>query len=164
MRKITGPPTFRCTSDAPPSMAVFKMRWNSSMPPNYQHGVHNYKYEMAMTNDPALRDHSLFRQVPPQPLDDGRQLLQNVIHLFRRVVNAQAEADAAAGAGSVEAHRQEDMRRVQRAGRAGRAAGSAHIRLIEQHQDAFGFDPIKGDVARVGQSRLFGAVARTAGN
>jgi hypothetical protein len=26
MRKMTGVPIFKCTSDAPPSMAVFKMR------------------------------------------------------------------------------------------------------------------------------------------
>ncbi len=32
-------------------MAVFKMRWNSSMTPAYQHRPKNYKCEIAMTND-----------------------------------------------------------------------------------------------------------------
>src|SRR5258708_7309945 len=50
MRNITGPPTFRCTSDASPSMAVLKMRWNSSMPAHYQTRQQNHKSQMAMAN------------------------------------------------------------------------------------------------------------------
>src|SRR5437762_9041198 len=52
----------------------------------------------------------LRRRVGPQPGDDRRQVLQHIIHLRLGVVEAEAEADAAARVRGAAAHGQQHVR------------------------------------------------------
>src|ERR1017187_5438288 len=96
--------------------------------------------------------------------DDLGKVLQEMVHFLGGVVNAQAETDAAAGAGGAEAHGGQDMGRRQRAGGAGGTAGGADADLVQQKEDGLGFDEIEGDVAGVGHARFLSTVADGVGD
>src|SRR5712664_4653676 len=60
-----------------------------------------------------------------QPGDDGRQMLEQIIDFIAGVVNAQAESDTTPRASRAEAHGDQNVRRVERAGGASRPARNA---------------------------------------
>ena len=75
------------------------------------------------------------------------------------VINPQAEANTAARAHRVYAHRGQHVRRFERTGRARGAARSADAELIELHENGFRLDTIERNVAGVRQARFLAAVS-----
>src|SRR2546423_14587456 len=86
--------------------------------------------------------------------DDGGKHLEQVIDFLGGVVDTEAEAHAAASAHRIYAHSGENVRWIQRASSAGRAARYANTGLIQHQEDGLRVHGIKFDVNRVGQARL----------
>jgi hypothetical protein len=49
----------------------------------------------------------------PQPLNDGREMFNDVVHLFFGIIDGEAEADGTVGRCKGNAHRPENMRRFE---------------------------------------------------
>ena len=70
--------------------------------------------------------------VCPQFGNNCGQICQKVLNLGLGVVEAQTEADAAAGTRGAEVHCGQNMGGIEGTGGAGGAAGSADARLVQQ--------------------------------
>jgi len=55
----------------------------------------------------------------PQSLNDGRNIFDDVIHLFLRIVNGKTETDGTMGSRKGDPHRPENVRGLEGAGGAG---------------------------------------------
>ena len=87
----------------------------------------------------------------PQSLNDGWEMVDDVIHLLFRIINGKAEADGAMGCRKRNPHRPEDMRRFERTRGAGRTRRGADAEVGEKQKDGFPFHIFKTDAHGVGK-------------